>query len=225
MGVRVSSLCIRPILTMAGMIGVTDSAVHPTCLERKVPMRDADRVLLNQRENFMKRRLAVFSLCVTLGFALMPTPAFAQKVGYTQQSAATATVADAYIDAYIAMDWNRIEPLLADNATFHDPTAEVLFGSKQKEGKPAIMTAFRQGYATVTKMTLHRTRAIHAGNYGIVEGELEWAVKFPGDRLVQSRGPFIIIVRVEGGKVVEHRDYVDYAQFIKDERASRQSGS
>lgn len=187
-------------------------------------MRDENRVLLNQRENFMKRCLAVLSLSVVLGFASVPAPAVAQKVGYTQQSAATATVADAYIDAYIAKDWNRVEPLLSDNATFHDPTAEVLFGSKQKDGKPSVMAAFREGYEAVTKMTLHRTRVLNAGNYGIVEGELEWSVKFPGDRLVQSRGPFIIIVRVEGGKVVEHRDYLDYAQFIKDERASRPVG-
>ncbi len=172
----------------------------------------------------MKRCLAATFLCMTLGIASVSAPAAAQKVGYTQQSAATGSVADAYIDAYIAMDWERIAPLLADKATFHDPTAETLFGATQKQGKADILTGFREGYAAITKMTLHRTRTLHSGHYAIVEGDLVWGVKFPDNRLVESRAPFIVIVRVEDGKVVEHRDYVDYAQFVRDERASRPVG-
>lgn len=169
----------------------------------------------------MNRYITAISVAVTLGIASMSAPAAAQKSGYTQQSDATAKIGEAYIDAYIALDWDRLEPLLAENATVHDPTAEILFKTQRKDGKPEAMKGFREGYAGVTKMMLHRTRTLYSGNYAIFEGDLEWGVKFPAGRVVESRTPFVAILRIENGKVVEHRDYVDYAPFIRNELASR----
>jgi ketosteroid isomerase-like protein len=169
----------------------------------------------------MNGHITAISVALTLGLASIPAPVAAQKSVYTQQSDATAKIGEAYIDAYIALDWDRIEPLIADNATFHDPTAEMPFKVSQKDGKPDIMKGFREGYAGVTKMMLHRTRTLYSGNYAIFEGDLEFGVKLPDGRIVESRTPFVAILRVEDGKVVEHRDYVDYVPFFKNELASR----
>lgn len=169
----------------------------------------------------MIRHLTALTIGFTLSFATIPTSAAAQVSSYSQQSAATTAVADAYFDAYIALDWDRLEPLLADNATVHDPTAETLFKTKRKEGKPEVMKGFREGYAGVTKMVFHRSRAFHSGNFAVYEGDLEWGVKFPAGRVVETRTPFVVILRTENGKVVEHRDYVDYEPFLRDELASR----
>lgn len=170
----------------------------------------------------MRPHYASFLVGIALGCAVIAAPVYAEsKPGYTQQSTETAPVAEAYIGAYIALDWNRLEPLLADNATVHDPTAELLFKTEKKDGKPAVMKGFREGYAGVTKMEFHRTRTLYSGNFAIFEGDLEWGVKFPAGRIVESRTPFVVILRVENGKVVEHRDYVDYAPFLKNELASR----
>lgn len=165
----------------------------------------------------MKRFLAAISL----GAFVVLTPAAAKGVGYAKQSEESAKVGEAYIAAYIGLDWDRIEPLLADHATFHDPTAEVLFRAAPKGGRDSIMKAFREGYADISNMMLHRSRTFYSGNYTVFEGDLEWGLRLPDGRTIQTRAPFIAILRIENGKVIEHRDYVDYAPFLKSERASR----
>lgn len=171
----------------------------------------------------MKHCLAAISLGMSLCLAAASAPTAAQGLGYAKQSEESARIGEAYITAYVALDWDRIEPLLADNATFHDPTAEhsQIFGLKQRSGKPAVMKGFREGYAGVTKMMLHRSRTFYSGNYSVFQGDLEWGLKFPDGRVVEGRTSFVAILRIENGKVVEHRDYVDYAPYLESEMASR----
>lgn len=161
-----------------------------------------------------KRRLAALALAPAL-FALA-TPAIAQQdpPDFAEVTAATSPVADAYFRAYIALDWDALEPLLGENASFKDPTAEHVFGGKLFEGKDVVAAHFRQGYANVSQMSFAPLRVLHAGNYGIYEGELTWKLRLRVGGELQTTMPFTCILRVEDGKVVEHRDYGDYTPFI-----------
>jgi ketosteroid isomerase-like protein len=162
---------------------------------------------------------ALFALCL----AAPAAPLLAQeRPDYTAVSAETQSVGEAYFDAYIARDWGRLEPLLADNASFLDPTADLVFGGAQVDGKAAMMTFFREGYAGITRMSVSPVRAIHSGHYAIFETELDWAMMMSATQEVASVMPFVVVLRIEDGRVVSHRDYADYAPFIAAARSSRQ---
>ena len=156
--------------------------------------------------------------------ALPAAPLFAQEQpSFAETSAATETVSQAYFDAYIARDWDALEPLLADTGTFRDITAEPVFGGAGAQGKAAMMTLFREGYASITQMSLRPMRTIHSGQTSIFEGELDWTLRLQNGSEVRSVMPFLTILRVEDGLVVSHQDFADYAPFIEALHASREA--
>lgn len=136
-------------------------------------------------------------------------------------NAQTRAVAQRYFDAYVARDWDRLEPLLADNADFQDSTATLVFGGVRRDGKAAMMALFRQDYVGISKMEFRQTRALQFGHDALFEGELDWAVDMGGGRIVASVMPFVSAIHVVDGKVVHHRDFADYRPFIAADRASR----
>ena len=140
---------------------------------------------------------------------------------YQRFSTETAAVADPYFNAYIAMDWAKVEALAADNISVRDPTAARLFGAAGAEGKATVMHNFRTTYAGLKGMRFETTRTIHSGDLAIYEGALEWTLDMRDGRDVTSVTPMVIVLEVSDGKVVSHRDYVDYAPFVEAERASR----
>ncbi|GLR13466.1 hypothetical protein GCM10007907_22560 [Chitinimonas prasina] len=158
-------------------------------------------------------------LILILTFAAPATAATAKR--YTAETAAAAPVADAYLAAYVSLDWDRLEPLLADDASFNDPTAALVFGAVGTQGKLAVMQRFRKAYAPLRQMALTKRRVIHSGHFALYEGDLAWTVDMGDGRDVSSVTPIVIVIEVKGGKVISHRDYVDYAPFLAAERANR----
>ena len=75
---------------------------------------------------------------IPLAFAQAPRPSLAER------SAQTEVVAKLYFDAYIARDWDRLEPLLDEQIRFDDATAHLVFGAVGKQGKAVLMKAFRE---------------------------------------------------------------------------------
>ena len=137
---------------------------------------------------------------------LAAMPAHAQEEqSYEAATTTTNQVASAYFDAYVARDWDRLEPMLADNANFKDPTATLVFGGVGAPDKAAMMTLFREGYSSITEMSWQEDRRIMAGNIAVFEGTLSWTAVMP----------FATIVTVEDGKIVEHRDYGDYSKYLE----------
>ncbi|MGP1281656.1 MAG: nuclear transport factor 2 family protein [Parasphingopyxis sp.] len=162
------------------------------------------------------------ALPLAIALALPAAPLAAQeRPSFDDAGAATQPVGHAYFDAYIARDWDALEPLLADDASFHDATAELVFGGAEAEGKAAMMTLFRDGYEGITRMTLRPMRNFHSGHYSVFEGELDWALRLDDGMEVASVMPFVTILRVEDGRVVSHRDFADYAPFLAALRAAR----
>ena len=157
--------------------------------------------------------------------APMFSPAIAQeRQSYSAVGEATAPVADAYFAAYTGRDWDALEPLLADEASFQDATATHVFGGVLSEGKPAMMERFRVGYEGITHMRFETERRLVSGNFAIYEGALDWGLDLGDGKSVDSVTPMVIVIEVQDGKVVRHRDYVDYAPFIAAVRAARGAG-
>ncbi|WP_109808024.1 nuclear transport factor 2 family protein [Sphingosinithalassobacter portus] len=165
---------------------------------------------------------------VMAGAALVQSaPASAQegaRKDYTAVSAATAPVADAYFDAYVSRNWDALEILLAEDASFQDPTATHIFGGVLSQGRQAMMQRFRMGYAGISHMEFVSNRRLYSGETAIYEGVLHWGLDLGDGTLVDSATPMVILLTVENGKVVRHRDYVDYAPFVAAVRKARSSG-
>ncbi len=159
-------------------------------------------------------------IALALGSAAIAVPVGAQgAAAYLAASDSTRDVATAYVKAYVSLDWDALERMLGDSASFQDPTAELVFGGVIAQGKTAMMEKFRTGYAGL-EMSFVQSRAIFTGHHAIVEGNLTWSAPVQGGGRVESaNSPFVVIVKVVGGKVVEHRDYADYHPFIAAMRA------
>ena len=145
----------------------------------------------------------------------------AQRPTYGSVGEATAPVADAYFAAYIGRDWDALEPLLDEASSFEDPTATYVFGGVKSDGREAMMERFREGYAGITHMDFVKTRRMISADTAIYEGSLEWGLDLGSGTVVDSVTPMVIILTVRDGKVVQHRDYVDYAPFIAALQAAR----
>lgn len=144
---------------------------------------------------------------------------------YQNASAASEKVGEAYFSAYVARDWNRLEPLLAERGGFADPTAALVFGSVAHADKATTMKAFREGYAAITQMSFKRQRAFFSGHYAIFEGTLDWTLRLASGKIVETRAmPLVTVLRVENGEVVEHRDLADYHPYIAAHRAASRGG-
>lgn len=135
---------------------------------------------------------------------------------YKAASIATQRVGEAYFSAYVNRDWDRLEPLVADQGGFADPTASLIFGGVNHVGKTATLKAFREGYAAITEMSFKRTRAFFSGSYAIFEGTLDWTLRLRSGKLVATKGmPLVTVLRIEGDRVVEHRDLADYHAYLE----------
>lgn len=165
------------------------------------------------------------------GLAFVVQPAVAQQaeqaesltkpLSYTEVSAATAPIADAYFAAYIGHDWDALELLLTEDSSFQDPTARRIFGQVLSEGRTAMMERFRVGYASISHMEFVKNRHLISGETAIYEGALHWGTDLGNGTVVDSVTPMVVVLNVVNGKVTRHVDYVDYAPFVAAVRKSR----
>jgi hypothetical protein len=99
----------------------------------------------------MRTALIFLALLGSAAIALAQTA----RPSLAERSAQTEAVAKPYFEAYIARDWDRLEPMLDDKAVFDDVTAHLVFGAVGKQGKAVLMKAFRETYAAIRSMRFH----------------------------------------------------------------------
>lgn len=152
-----------------------------------------------------------------------PWPAFSQAARPTlaERSAQTEAVAKVYFDAYIARDWERLEPLLDDGIQFDDATATVVFGAVGMQGKTTLMKAFRKTYAAIRSMSFNPASQFASGEHMVFVGDLQWSIGLPDGLVVDTRMPFVVRLQVRNGKVLEHLDTADYKPFVAALRKAR----
>lgn len=163
--------------------------------------------------------LALAALTANPPVAAQPAQSFAAE------SAATQRTAEFYFAAYIARDWDKLSPYLAEEGGFADPTATPIFGKVGVSGKKSTLKYFRENYAAIKAMRFNQTRAFFSGAHAVFEGTLDWTLGLQGGKEAVTVGmPFVTILRVEAGQVIEHRDFADYQAFIVAQRKAASGG-
>ncbi len=136
---------------------------------------------------------------------------------FVENTRATEKIGKQYINAYMALDWDKLETLAHKELSFNDPTAANVWvaGSQMHEGKVAAMQNFRTAYASIVEMNFDLIREFFSDQYAIFEGSLNWTWKDDAGGLHPNNGmPIVVILKIEEGKVIEHRDYADYRQLV-----------
>lgn len=167
-----------------------------------------------------------FLRTLLLAFTFVSSPVMSQdKPSFAQVSEATRAVAEKYFAAYIARDWDSLSPLLAEDGGFSDPTAALVFGAVEYKGRHATVKSFRENYAAIKHMEFTPSRVFFSGEHAIFEGTLDWALSVAGGKVADTKAmPFLTILRVVKGRVVEHRDFADYAPYLDALRKARAGG-
>lgn len=126
--------------------------------------------------------------------------------------ATKVAIADAYIDAYSAMDFDRMGSFYAEDAIFTDPTT-LLYGAEGAlidiKGRDHIISMFKKYFEQLNGGG-HRyetTEKYEAGGYVVYHATVHF--NWDGGR-IQGSAPITTILHVVDGKIVEHRDYFDY---------------
>lgn len=164
-------------------------------------------------------------LILLIALATCSLSAFAQSArpSLAERSAQTEAVAKPYFEAYIARDWDRLEPLLDEQVVFDDATAHWVFGATGKQGKTVLMKALRETYAAIRSMHFFPTSQFASGEHMVFIGELAYSVALPDGLVVDTRMPFMARIQVRNGKVLDHQDTADYKPFMLALRQARQA--
>ncbi|MDZ7869322.1 MAG: nuclear transport factor 2 family protein [Rheinheimera sp.] len=160
----------------------------------------------------------LMSSLVGAAFAAQPKP----TPDYAQMAKQSADVGATYLTAYFQKDWATLDKLLAENATFADPTATRLFGAAGKTGKAVIMQAFRENYAPIS-FDFQQERSWGAIDHVVFTGQLSWTYQLQKGQLVVEKMPMMVVLQIVDGQVVSHLDYADYRPYFAAEAAHRRT--
>ncbi len=119
-------------------------------------------------------------------------------------------VADTYMRAYQAQDFDTLESLYAPDAVFLDPTSHNVAPITPPihwVGPDSIVAGLQSWGAERMSYTIERS--FNASDRFIYEGVSDVIYATP-DGHRTWRFPIITIITVENGRVTEHRDYTDY---------------
>lgn len=127
-----------------------------------------------------------------------------------QEDAPDIPVAEAYLAAYEAQDFDALAALYAEDAVFIDPTSFDVGEITQPidwQGRDAILTGLRSW--NVERLEYAVDRNYQASGRTVFDGAVT-AVYALEDGDQHYRFPIVTIVTVQDGQVVEHRDYTDF---------------
>lgn len=155
---------------------------------------------------FVLASAAAFLICISPGRA---------EEGEDAASAAAIDIAEQYLAAYSTFDVDEIEPFLADNAVFYDPTSSTQTadgGPFHFESKEAILKGLGDYAAQYKSFTLNYDleRRYESEGSIVFVAQLTWTVIGKDDQTFTGAAPIVTVVKIENGKVIGHTDYYDY---------------
>lgn len=156
----------------------------------------------------MRNLIFVTILCSLVLFAQTP-----RSTAFADTTERTRTVAERYMQYYLTMDVQAMGALMHDAITFEDPTARLIFGSQKHEGKDSVLAAMRMSVNSITGMRPEHIRQFASGNTLVSELTLRWSFLSRSGKTVTITTPLVIVLMVQDGKVIWHRDYGDYTTF------------
>ncbi len=147
-----------------------------------------------------------FVTAAVIAGLLFAAAAGAQTNGETTSSA--EALVDRYIAAFQGFDLETISTMWTEDVVYADPT----YGSRT-EGKEAVVEGLSGGMKGVTdvKLDVH-TRFVSNGHAVVTyEGSATMTgTDATGGVDVPMRADGVIVLRLEGDRIAEHTDYVDY---------------
>lgn len=124
--------------------------------------------------------------------------------------------AQKYLAAYSAFDMEKMAPLISDDMVFTDPTKPLETNGGEPfihSGKDAVLGALG-GYAKLYKefsLDYDIRRYFESNGAVIFEGDITYNILTDDQQTLTGTAPIVTIITVKDGKIVEHRDYYDYA--------------
>lgn len=144
---------------------------------------------------------------------LLVSPAFADEVAESK----TVAIAKDYIAAYSTFDVSVMEPFLADDMVFFDPTSSTQNANGEPfkfEGKEAVMQGLGD-YASQFEsfaLTYDVERYYESQDIVVFVAQLGYEGATKDGQSFAGGGPIVTAITVKDGKVVRHVDYFDYNQ-------------
>ncbi len=159
------------------------------------------------------RKMSLLVSVIVLAFASV---AIAQdQPSFTDLTAATEELASRYVDLYLDLNFDEMEPLLHADASFNDPTANKVFGSKLVSGKEAVLSNFREVFESITDAKLEINRSFASGDVAVFESNITWSFTVQAGKNITIRDmPLVLVITVADGLVISHRDHGDYRVFM-----------
>lgn len=141
---------------------------------------------------------------------LTAPPCLAQTAPRQSGDRTTISRALEYLDAYERLDVAELSHLYAERAEFVDETSMAFPKPFMWAGRDAILAGIGEWKDTVRSLDYRLTDAFEAAGRVVFVGTVDSISRGPnGD--VTFIFPIVTIVTLEGGQVIEHRDYTDYA--------------
>lgn len=142
---------------------------------------------------------------------LVMTPAFAEE---TSESEIIKTAKN-YLAAYSTFDVSVIEPHLADDMVFFDPTSSTqnaAGGPFKFEGKEAVLKGLGDYAAQYESFTLayDLERYYESQNIVVFVAQLGYEASTKDGQTFVGGAPMVTAITVKDGKIVRHVDYFDY---------------
>lgn len=152
-------------------------------------------------------RLLLLATLLLAGQALVPTA-----------DHPSLDVAERYLAAYAALDFDRLGAFWTDATVWSDPTgAEIGASPEPVRGAQAIRAHLEAATRGVEELELEIDERFRSAGHVVSVGTLRYtldgaAVGAPGKRV-----PFelrtVIVLEVQGGRVVRHTDYADFTRW------------
>jgi ketosteroid isomerase-like protein len=154
-----------------------------------------------------------FMTIALAAFILIGAPPATAATGQRGDPAIIAA-AIRYLDAYQALDLERLKALYSEDAAFNDPTSihiRGIGGPFVWRGRTNILNGMRTWMAGgVTALQYDLEDVYEASGCVVFVGSINSFVSAPSGK-TQYRYRIVTVVTIENGLVSEHRDYTDYA--------------
>ncbi len=135
----------------------------------------------------------------------------------------TKRVAQEYHAAYMGLEFEKMREILADSASWEDPTAQELFGLTRVVGADSIFAQLTRAFTGVFEIKHREDDYRYSGHFAMMETLLDYSFNLGegGKRIDITDLHVIFIYEVRDGKVVSHRDYADYSTMVQQLNAQR----
>ena len=145
-------------------------------------------------------------------------PGLEKGISAEQQEQLEET-ARAYLAAYAGLDPKGMICCYGDSPRFWDPTAALFGMGDALVGVDVIRATLSMAFAPVIEMSIEPTRSFFSHHTAVFLSRVEWTTVGSALGLKRESASFsmlmMTVLRIEGGKVLEHIDYCDYEPALE----------